>query len=126
MNLFRIIYWVSTAILSFLMLFSAVSYFVNPEIAVGFKHLGFPDYFRVELGIAKLIGSIVILIPLFPHQCKEWAYAGFGITFISAAIAHSQSGDPLSMVIAPIVIFGILTVSYVFYRKTKSVSVLST
>ncbi|TGM52616.1 DoxX family protein [Leptospira vanthielii] len=123
MNLFRIIYWVSTAMISLLMLFSAFSYFVNPEIAVGFKHLGFPDYFRVELGAAKLVGSFVILIPQIPHQFKEWAYAGFGITFISAAIAHSQSGDPVSMVIAPLVVFGILIVSYVFYHNTRQSSV---
>ncbi|EKJ86487.1 DoxX-like family protein [Leptospira meyeri serovar Hardjo str. Went 5] len=105
------------------MLFSAVSYFMNPEIAVGFNRLGFPDYFRVELGIAKLIGSLIILVPQISRRFKEWAYVGFGITFISAAIAHLRSGDSVSTVIAPIVIFGILTVSYVFYYKTQPVSV---
>ena len=32
------------------MVFSAVSYFTNPMVAQGFHHLGFPDYFRQELG----------------------------------------------------------------------------
>ncbi|MGE8720342.1 DoxX family protein [Leptospira terpstrae] len=119
MRLFRIIYWGTTFVISALMVFSAVSYFVNPEIAEGFKHLGFPDYFRVELGIAKAIGALVILIPSLPRPLKEWVYAGFGITFLSAAIAHSQSGDPISVVIAPLVVFGILVVSYVFYLKIQ-------
>ncbi|WP_232227843.1 hypothetical protein [Leptospira wolbachii] len=58
-----------------------------------------------------------------PRRFKEWAYVRFGITFISAAIAHLQSGDSVSTAIAPIVIFRILAVSYVFYYKTQQVSV---
>lgn len=119
MNLKTIIYWVTTVLISVAMAFSAVSYFTNPEVSEGFKHLGYPNYFRVELGIAKILGAIVLLVPKIPSQIKEWAYAGFGITFLSAAIAHSQSGDPLSMVITPLVIFGILSTSYVYYHKTK-------
>ncbi|EOQ88932.1 DoxX-like family protein [Leptospira yanagawae serovar Saopaulo str. Sao Paulo = ATCC 700523] len=119
MNVKTIFYWVTTVAISALMAFSAVSYFTNSEVVDGFKHLGFPDYFRVELGIAKVLGAIVLLLPKIPSQIKEWAYAGFGITFISAAVAHSQSGDPISMVIAPFVVFGILVTSYVLYHKTK-------
>ncbi|TGM02074.1 DoxX family protein [Leptospira jelokensis] len=119
MNLKTIFYWVTTVAISLLMAFSAVTYFTNPEVVAGFQHLGFPDYFRVELGIAKILGAIVLIVPNIPSRIKEWAYAGFGITFISAAVAHSQSGDPIGMAIAPVVIFGILVSSYVLYQKTK-------
>ncbi|TGN11195.1 DoxX family protein [Leptospira ilyithenensis] len=77
------------------MLFSASGYFANPQVAKGFKHLGFPDYFRVELAIAKIFGAIVLVIPQISGRIKEWAYAGPGITFISAANAHFQSSDPI-------------------------------
>ena len=86
----KITYWISTAIVSLMMIFSAYSYFTNPEVKQGFQHLGFPDYFRVELAIAKILGAIILLAPI-KGQVKEWAYAGFAFTFISAFIAHSAS-----------------------------------
>lgn len=117
-----IIYWISTGLFSFMMLLSAYSYFTKPELAAAFKHLGFPDYFRIELGMAKFLGALVLIIPQIPARVKEWVYAGFGITFISAAIAHFSSGDPASVAIMPIIFMAVLVVSYVYlYKKNKPV-----
>jgi hypothetical protein len=117
-----IIYWLATAIISGMMLFSAYSYFTKPEVSAGFKHLGFPDYFRIELAIAKILGALVLIIPAIPTRVKEWAYAGFGITFISAAIAHFSSGDPASIAVMPIIFFVVLVISNVYlYKKNKPV-----
>ena len=117
-----IIYWVSTGLLSFMMLFSAYSYFTKPELAAAFKHLGFPDYLRIELAVAKIIAALVLVIPQISTRVKEWAYAGLGITFISAAIAHFSSGDPASVAAMPIIFFVVLVVSYIYlYKKNKPV-----
>jgi hypothetical protein len=113
----KIIYWASTGIISAMMLFSAFGYFTNEEMKNGFTHLGFPDYFRIELGAAKAIGALALLIPMIPVKLKEFAYAGFGIVFISAIIAHLASGDAVSMAITPVVMLGILSVSYIYYKK---------
>ena len=113
----KIIYWITTGIVGAMMLFSAYSYFTNPQVADGFKHLGFPDYFRVELAIAKITGALILLIPFVPIRIKEWAYAGFGITFISAAIAHINSNDATAMVITPLVMLVILIVSNIYLHK---------
>lgn len=51
---------------------------------------------------------------------KEWAYAGFGITFISAMIAHISVGDPISKVMPPVFAFFLLGVSYLSYKKLVS------
>ncbi|WP_394992032.1 DoxX family protein [Emticicia sp.] len=115
----KIIYWVSTSIIGAMMLLSAYSYFTNPQMADAFKHLGFPDYFRTELGSAKILGALVLLIPQIPTKIKEWAYAGFGITFISATIAHINSGDPTSAVVTPMVLLGILAVSNFYLTKVS-------
>jgi hypothetical protein len=56
-------------------------------------HLGFPDYFRIELGAGKLLGAIALILPFVPRKVKEFAYAGFTIIFVSAFIAHLASGD---------------------------------
>ncbi|MGA9649618.1 DoxX family protein [Pedobacter sp.] len=119
----KITYWISTALVSLMMIFSAYSYFTSPEVKQGFQHLGFPDYFRVELAIAKILGAIILLSPI-KEQVKEWAYAGFAITFISAFIAHSASGDPINNRIGPIVFLVVLALSYFTYHKAKSVATL--
>lgn len=114
----KITYWTSTGLLSLMMVFSAVQYFTNPEIATNFQKIGFPDFFRIELGIAKIIGALVLIIPAIPAKFKEWAYAGFAITFISAAIAHISSGDPTANTIAPLVFLVVLIVSNIYYNRT--------
>lgn len=118
----KIIYWVSTGVIGAMMLFSGYSYFTNPQIVEGFKHMGFPDFFRVELGIAKIIGALILLIPQIPTKIKEWAYAGFIITFVSAGIAHINAGDPTPNVITPLVMLVVLLVSNFYLSKVTTVT----
>ncbi|MDB5119338.1 MAG: DoxX family protein [Sphingobacteriales bacterium] len=113
----KIIYWSTTGIISLMMLFSASQYFVNPEVKAGIQHLGYPDYFRIELAIAKIIGALIIIIPLITIRVKEWAYAGFAIVCISASIAHLNSGDPVARAITPIIFLGILILSNLYLHK---------
>jgi len=84
----KIIYWVSTGIVAGMMLFSAFGYFTNQEMKAAFVHLGFPKYFRIELGILKVLGSLALILPMTPKKLKDFAYFGFAITFISAFISH--------------------------------------
>lgn len=116
MKKLKITYWISTILFSAMMLFSATMYFTNPEMAQTFQYLGFPDYFRVELGIAKYIGVLFLLAPFY-GRLKEWVYAGFTINMISGSIAHAALGDPASAVITPLVMLGILGLSYITLHK---------
>ena len=72
--------------------FTAYAQLRLPQVAEMFTHLGFPDYFRVELSWAKFLGVALLLAPV-PARLKEWAYAGFAITLGSALIAHLSVGD---------------------------------
>jgi hypothetical protein len=117
----KIIYWLSTAIISLLMLHSAYAYLTQSSMVTAFQHLGFPGYFRVELAIFKLLGVIALLAPI-QARVKEWSYAGFAITFISAAIAHSASGDPLPFPVIPLVFLALLVVSYLSYHRLKDIT----
>lgn len=114
----KIIYWVSTTIIAVMMVFSAYSYFSNEEVKAGFVHLGFPDYFRIELGTAKLLGAVILLIPAITAAFKQFAYFGFGITFVSAFIAHMAAGDAASHTVMPLIFLGILAVSWFYHSKT--------
>jgi hypothetical protein len=85
-------YWTVTALFCLQIGFTAFAQLILPQVAEAFRHLGFPDYFRVELSWAKLLGVVVLLAPL-PARLKEWAYAGFAMTLVSAVIAHLAVGD---------------------------------
>src|SRR5688500_15662009 len=90
----NIIYWIFTGLFaSFMLLASIPDIIMHPEaIAIVNTHLGYPTYFLPFLGVAKLLGVIAILVPVFP-RLKEWAYAGFVFDLIAAMYSHISVGD---------------------------------
>ena len=115
----KIIYWICTSlIVAFDSLLPALT-FNTPLAKEGISHLGYPDYFRIELTVAKIIGGILLIFPFIPARLKEWAYAGFGIAFISAFIGHTVVDGPGFQSFLPLIILLILIVSYIFYHKIK-------
>jgi len=98
------------------MVFTAYAQLALPVVQQMFTHLGFPNYFRVELSVAKLIGVIVLLAPV-PARLKEWAYAGFAITLTSAVIAHLSVGDGPGVYMWGVVAGVVLALSYLLYSK---------
>lgn len=113
----KIIYWISTVLFCAFLFLTSISYFTDPKFIEIYKHLGFPQYFRVELGIAKNFGVLILIIPQVPPRLKEWAYVGFGITLISGAIAHFNSGDPFGYIINVLFFLTILVISYIYWHK---------
>ena len=112
----KYLYWGSTGLVALLALASGAMYFVAEAPAETFARLGFPDYFRIQLGVAKLVGGVALLVPL-PRWLKEWTYAGFTIDFGSALIAHLAVGDPLSSAVTPLVALALLWTSYASYHR---------
>src|SRR4029450_3644600 len=85
-------FWLVTALFCLQIGFTAYAQLRLPQGAEAFPHLGFPDYCRVELTWAKLLGVVLLLAPV-PARLREWAYAGFAITLGSALIAHLAVGE---------------------------------
>ena len=112
----RIAYWVATALLCLQMGFTAYAQLQLPQVAQMFTHLGFPDYFRVELSWAKLLGVGLLLAPV-SARLKEWAYAGFAITLASALIAHFSVGDGPEVWSWSAVTAVLWALSYVCWRR---------
>ena len=115
----RIAYWIVTALLCLQLVFTAYAQLSLPQVAQAFTHLGFPDYFRVELSWAKLLGVVLMLAPV-PARLKEWAYAGFAINLTSAVIAHLSVGDgpdAWGWAVATGVLWGL---SYFFWRRLQA------
>jgi hypothetical protein len=113
----KIIYW-STTTLVFLFEGVMPALTSNSQLAVeGIRHLGYPDYFRVMLTFFKIAGALALILPFINRTIKEWAYAGMGITMLSAFISHWAVDGLNGQTIFPLIFFGILVTSYVYYQK---------
>jgi hypothetical protein len=112
-----ILYWVFTGLFSAFMLFTAIpDILMSPDAVTFIISLGYPKYLIPFLGVAKVLGSIVILIPGFP-RLKEWAYAGLFIDLVGATYSNIcvSGADPgLLFMVLP---FGLGTLSYIFYHR---------
>jgi DoxX-like family len=123
-NAKTVVYWILTALFCLQMGFTAYAQLRLPQVAEMFTHLGFPDYFRVELSWAKILGVVVLLTPV-SARLKEWAYAGFAITLVSALIGHFAMGDGpevWSWSAATGVLWGL---SYLFWRRVQDTGTLN-
>jgi hypothetical protein len=106
----------STGLISAGMLMSAFMYLSqNEALMKSFSSIGLPVYFVMLLGVAKLIGAIILPLPV-PNGLKEWAYAGFTFVFAGAVYTHIANGQPW---IAPLLFLLLLTVSYFFWKKIR-------
>ena len=54
-------FWIVTALFCLQIAFTAYAQLRLPQVAEAFTHLGFPDYFRVELSWAKFLGVVLLL-----------------------------------------------------------------
>ncbi len=110
----KIIYWILTGLVSLAMLASAFMYLSgNAELMESFKTLGIPIYLVGLLGVAKLVGAVLLVAPVW-RWLKEWAYAGFAFTFGGAVWVHVSTGTPW---VAPLVFMALLAVSYVYWHR---------
>ena len=74
-------------------------------------HLGYPVYLLTILGVWKILGAIVLLVPRLP-RLKEWAYAGSFFVYagaVASGLAHGL-GDPGTFIWPPL-IFAVLTLA---------------
>lgn len=89
----KIIYWLASGLLAIGMLQSGVFSIMRTKEWVDLvTGLGYPVYFLTLIGVWKILGVIVILIPGF-KLFKEWAYAGFFFAMTGALVSHMAMGD---------------------------------
>jgi hypothetical protein len=79
--------------MSFGMLGSGLAQIFNAKEMVDLiVPLGYPLYLLYIIGVWKILGVFVILMPGF-KLLKEWAYAGFFFVMTGAFVSHLASGD---------------------------------
>jgi uncharacterized membrane protein YphA (DoxX/SURF4 family) len=80
--------------------------------------MGYPPYFIITLGIAKICGAIALLMPRI-RKLKEWAFAGFTFDVIFAfvsGVAINSSADCIKAGIA----FCTLAITYLLFLRNTN------
>jgi len=113
-------YWIATIIFALMMIMDGVGGITQQEAGKEvLKHLGYPMYLLIIVGIAKLLGAASILQNKF-KTIKEWAYAGFAINFIGAFASRAFVSDGISLLIPPLIALVIMFIPYILWKKLTS------
>lgn len=113
----KVIYWTGAVLIS--LWFGASGIFEltgNPVVWGITRQLGYPPHFIYILGVAKLSGVAVLLLPNRLLRLKEWVFAGifFDILF---AFCSKIAVLGIAATVDAIIALGIISVTYVMYRK---------
>lgn len=115
----KIIFWTATTLIA---LFEGVMPALTSQTELakeGIRHLGYPEYFGNALVVFKVLGVLALVIPQIPKRVKEWAYAGFAFDFIFASISHGAVDGVNGQTFFPMIVFGVLALSYVYYHRLQ-------
>lgn len=105
-------YWLLTIAVSIELAAGALWDLLRIEyVRVVFAHLGYPLYLLVILGVWRIPGALVLLVPRFP-MLKEWAYAGAFFSYTGAAASHFLAGDGPSRWAGPLIFSAFTLVSW--------------
>jgi hypothetical protein len=114
----NIAYWVFNGLFAGFMALGAVPDAMMVAEAVDlFNVLGYPTHLLLFLGIAKLLGAAVVLLPA-PPTLKEWAYAGLTYDLLGALYSHLRIGHPLWW--GPVIPLLLLVPAYILYRRRRA------
>lgn len=116
------LYWIFTGLFAAFMIFTSIpDILMSPEAVTFMNHLGYPNYFMPFIGVAKILGSVAILIPGFA-TLKEWAYAGLAFDLIGAVysiVALDGLNMGMTFFLLP---FGLIILSYwLHHLKMKGI-----
>jgi uncharacterized membrane protein YphA (DoxX/SURF4 family) len=107
-----IVYWASTALTALLFAAPGLALVLrDPHFVAEMTRLGYPGYFLPFLGIWKILGAIVVLIP-GARYLKEWAYAGMVFDISGAIVSRAAAGDHGPELVLPFVIACVVALSW--------------
>jgi uncharacterized membrane protein YphA (DoxX/SURF4 family) len=121
----KTIFWIVTIVFAVFMAFTAVpDVMLVPDAVKFMTHLGYPNYFTVFIGVAKILGCIAIVIPGY-FRVKEWAYAGLFFDLMGAIysiICTAGVDASLLFMVLPVIIGAL---SYIYYHKVYGLQSVS-
>jgi len=124
-------YWVVTVLIALETLVGGVTDLIHgrsilvagPPVADVVTHLGYPLYFVRIIGVWKVLGGIVLLVPGYP-RLKEWAYAGIFFELSGAAVSWLAYEHNVGEAVVPMVLALLALVSWALRPQDRLLGVL--
>jgi hypothetical protein len=118
MKRIKIFYWIITFLFAGFMIWTAIPDIMKSEKSMMvYKSLGYPEYLIGFIGVAKLLGSIAILLPFRGlRSLKEWAYAGLFIDLVGATFSALTVFGFMTPMLIMLIPFGLGITSYILFR----------
>ncbi|MGM0834709.1 MAG: DoxX family protein [Bacillota bacterium] len=117
-----IAYWTVTLLLAAALMLSGIGqlmqYGGNVELVT---NLGYPLYILTILGVWKVLGVIVLVVPGFT-RLKEWVHAGIFFLMTGAALSHAfvnDYGDYGFYIILPLLYAALNIASWALRPKSR-------
>jgi uncharacterized membrane protein YphA (DoxX/SURF4 family) len=95
----------------------------GPPVADVVTHLGYPLYFLRIIGVWKVLGGIVLLVPGYP-RLKEWAYAGIFFELSGAATSWLAYEHNMGEAVVPMILAVLALVSWALRPQHRRLGVL--
>lgn len=114
-NLF---FWITTILFAGFMAMSGFPNLIKNQESIDFisKGLGYPEYFIPFIGLAKILGSLVLVIPGL-NRIKEWAYSGLFFDLIAAGYSFWATGNKLGSPLFLLLPLAVGGVSYYLHHQ---------
>lgn len=100
--------------------FGVTAVFGVTSTVSAYSDLGYPGYFPVILGIAKILGVIAIFTGRITWL-KEWAYAGFTFDFLAVIGSVIAVHITFFGLLLPAIFLVILHFSYHFWKRLSEI-----
>ncbi|WP_298261577.1 DoxX family protein [Bradyrhizobium sp.] len=121
-----IVYWVTTVLTALLFAAPGLALVLrDPHFVAEMTRLGYPGYFLPFLGIWKILGAIVVLVP-GARYLKEWAYAGMIFDIAGAVVSRAAAGDHGLEFVLPFIIACIVALSWGLRPDVRRLSRVAT
>ncbi|SRR5690554_5695220 len=115
----KIVYWIATLWLCLGMTSTGIVQLMGMKEEVAtITGLGYPPYLLNILGVWKLAGVVVVLLPGLP-LVKEWAYAGFFFAMSGAAVSHASAGGSIGDIWPSLLLLVLTALSWYFRPASR-------
>ena len=102
--------WITTFILAAVFVLSGATKFISSEAPNAFKNWGYPDWFRILIGVLEIAAGVLLLFP----KTASIAAITLACIMLGATATHLRN-DTLMMAVFPALFFVSLT-SLAYYR----------
>ncbi len=117
MRKLTVFYWITTGLVLFFFVPGAImNVMKTPDWVEVFQQLGYPEYLLPFLGVAKLLGCLVVVLPQL-RRLKEWAYAGLVIDLVGAIYSAIMVSGFDPRILFVVFAAGIVLLNYWLWHK---------